>query len=223
MWYYILVPIIFVVYIFELIYLYRIYNETKTDPFQQPLGFEEKKKFFNYTINYERYMNGFDYDCWVYQDLILETETKKLGDVFDIKTETIHYCSIFLFLLAFIFVSLIFIPLIIILLILCAVIFRPLLYIVLLFITCYIFINITLGTINLIIIIISIYSFNNSDINAYYYFLTCENINYDAFEKYRNIESLKTDFKHFINLFIINICFSCIFRLWDTYYNRSRN
>ena len=221
MWYYILVPIIFVVYIFELIYLYRIYNETKTDPFQQPLGFEEKKKFFNYTINYELYMNKFDYNCKVYQDLILEPDTKKLGDVFNIKTEIIHYGCIFSFLTAYILFWFAFLPLVLnpCLKMTC----RSLISFFLQNIACSNLTSALIGPINIIVIIISINSFYNSDINAYFDFLTCENINYAAFEKYRNIESLKTDFKNLIIPFIILWILSFAYFIWELHSVRNRN
>ena len=214
MYIYFLALIHIIIFIFAYIYLYRVYNETKTDPFQYALGFEEKKKFFNYTINYERYMNGFDYNCKVYQDLILEPETKKLGDVFNIKTETIHYCSVILLFTTFILFSFVFLYLAIIP---CLLICTPLVPFLMSIIAGSGIITPFIGWVNIITIIVSIYSFNKCDINAYYDFLTCENINYDAFEKYRNIESLKTDFKNFMILIIINMISGCIYGCLDAH------
>ena len=63
-----------------------------------------------------------------------------------------------------------------------------------------------MGTIvNFFVFIFLLISYYTGDTITYYDFLSCRNVNYNGFNRYRNIEYLKYDFKKFMIFQILNI------------------
>ena len=122
----------------------------------------------------------------------------KLGDIFHLNISKIHFCS---YLILFIFIFQISLALLLPCLKECVKATNNL--IIALLFSSLRDINIGLPTANFIIIIFMINSFYNGDINTYYDFISCDNVNYDKFEKYRNVENLKNNFWMFICLQIV--------------------
>ena len=56
-----------------------------------------------------------------------------------------------------------------------------------------------------------IHAYYSSDINSYYDFLSCDNINIVGFKKYKSIENLKYDFPRFMVLNIVCMAFGIIY------------
>ena len=202
-----LVRIIYIIItILTFVYLIKVYNDTKTDPLQDNLDVEEKKKFFKYIAQYEEEMNTFEIKCKKYQDFILESEITKLGDIFHLNIWTIHFCS---YIIIFIFIFHISLTLLVPCLKECAKATNDL--IIGLLFSSLRDINLGLPTANFVIIIFMINSFYNGDINTYYDFISCDNVNYDKFEKYRSVENLKINFWMFMCLQIVLFCLDWAF------------
>ena len=204
MWW-ILVLIIYInliIYIFG--YIFRVYDNTEKDPFQENFGFEEKKKIFNYTINddivhYLTYLKT----CKNYQDLILDPNTQKLGDIFELNFETIHICALLMIIyLFYTFFRSLFEFFYILIILTCRAVFPiPESVITFLFKCLYPFLSILNG----FIFILCIYEFYGGGINSYFEFLSCKNVNYDELRKYKKVENLRSDSRKFSILYIIYI------------------
>ena len=74
------------------LFLYIVYIDTKIDPFQQQLGFQEKKNFF-LLLPHESKKILKDNQCDKLVRLIVDPKTKKLGDVFESNIDSIHICA----------------------------------------------------------------------------------------------------------------------------------
>jgi len=213
---YVLYLINLVFSIIAYIYLFKVYFNTLVDPFQQYFGFEEKKNFFNDYFKEVKPNENVDYynDCYYYQDSIMDRNTEKLSAVFQTNIGKLNMSTfIMIIIVSFLIlrIGLIFLVLIMIgITYIC-----PACSIITLF--C-VKINKTLSTIYNIIsglygfsFFYSIYLFYSGDINTYFDFLSCKNVNYDGFEKYRSIEIVKYDFKRFMIFSFISLGFSCIY------------
>ena len=202
-----LVSILYIIItILTLVYLIRVYNDTKTDPLKENFGFEEKKKIFKYIAQYEEEMTSQEYNCKKYQDFILEPEITKLEDIFHLNILTIHFCS---FIILFIYLFQISMTLLLPCIKGCAQSLNN--WIIALLFSSLKEINYGLSTANFIFFIVSVNYFYNGDINTYCNFLACDNVNYEKFEKYRIVENINNNFWMFMCLQIVSICFSCAF------------
>ena len=200
-----------IIYIFG--YIFSVFSNTEIDPFQKNFGFEEKKRIFNYTnIGYRYYLSDFEYTCKNYQDLILDSKTQKLADVFDLNFDSLHICALFMIIyLFYIFFHSLFDAFYVIIVYCFGIIFSiPESFITFLF-KC---LRPCLSLLNGIIFIISIFVVYSGGINSYFHFLSCKNINYDALKKYRQVENIRSDFRMFAILYVIFI-FSTVM-IWRT-------
>ena len=176
-------------------------TDTKTDPFQQNFDFEEKKHFFK--TKYKNAdidtMNKIASDCELYQVFIMDRKTQNLGEIFlGVKIRSIHKCS---FILMIIFFFLIFILAVSILSLITSpqnfFSMKPQLSNVRGLISC----------VNVFVFIYIAHLFYSGEIPTYCEFLSCDNVNYEGFKKYRSIEKLNHDFKRFmIFTFIGMLC-----------------
>ena len=183
MWKNIFVVIYIITAFFAYYYLFRVYKDTNTDPFKENFGYEEKKHYFKYLMDYEDYMTSREFNCKKFQDLILKPQTKKLEDVFKLNISLIHVSLYFMLIFLFVFLVMILLS-------------------CLCFKLMQLFIQI-LGVANLIIFFTAIMNFNNGNINDYYEFLSCKNVNYEGFDKYKSVEVLKKDFRYFTILYVL--------------------
>ena len=210
----------FISTIVAFIYLIKVYGDTKIDVFQQPIHPGEKEKYFIDPASNPDQLLKYDRQCQVYQDVIMNPNTKKLGDVFTLNTESIHnqsfyiiFLDVFLLLFyVFFFIAIIF-------------------YIVVpqsatcLGVTLVIFgfINLIIMFITNILFFILLYNYYSGDTNAYNSFLECKNINYIGFSRYRIVEALKNDFFYFMIFSIISLITSFIANRNKEDNNQSRN
>ena len=192
-----------IIYIFIIITIFRLYKDTEINPFQINFGFEEKKNFFRYNINYDAYMTEKEKKCKINQDLIMDPSTNKLGDVFELNFSKIHfYCFLILIATIFSLFSELFIKV--------SDLFShiyPQKSIPALKDLNSLF-NIISGCSILLSFLLLIPLFKyylKGEIDEYYEFLTCKNVIYDAFERYRSAENLRHDLRKFGFLFIILI------------------
>ena len=179
------------------IFLFKVYKDTEKDPFQKYFSFEEKKIFFRHVISFQNPLIKNKNYCKKYQDLIMDPKTQKLGDVFELNISSINTCSFYMiiFLVYLIFyLSFLFLTYFIGKLFPNSIIVVPFGLLFGLFSCLFSLFFIT----NIILFIVSIYKFYTSEINTFYEFLMCNNVNLEAFNKYRSIDNLRSDFKHFI-------------------------
>jgi len=80
--------------VLKLIFLYRLYKDTEYDPFQQLFEKDEKNNFF--TRNYNK-KTKVKLECSFLENLIMEPDTVKLGNIFDLRYFVFHSTSYFLF------------------------------------------------------------------------------------------------------------------------------
>ena len=195
----------FISTIVAFIYLIKVFGDTKIDIFQQPIHPGEKEKYFiDPALNPDQTLK-YDQTCQVYQDVIMNPNTKKLGDVFTLNIETIHIKSYYIiFINVFILLYYIFIFIFVILFIAardnqaclaCLAVAFGLLSIIIIFVM----------VIANILFFIIIYNYYSGDTNAYNSFLECRNVNYEGFSRYRIVEVLKNDFFYFMIFNIISI------------------
>ena len=190
------------------LFLYIIYIDTKIDPFQQQLGFQEKKNFF-LLLPHESKKILKDNQCDKLVRLIVDPKTKKLGDVFESNIDSIHICA-YIMILVFYYIF------IVLFLFYLFYFFRsfnllnnP--FVATLYITLskiYKCIGIQISVFYIIILIYMIYLFYSGDINTYCDFLSCENINREGFFRYVFVEKIKSEFIYFL---IPNIITSMLF------------
>ena len=89
----------------EIYYLLKILSFTKRDVSSFKFEQGEKENFFIDLDNNPNPDLEYDYDCMKYEDLIKESTTEKLGNVFDFKIEKIHKASYKILILSFISIS----------------------------------------------------------------------------------------------------------------------
>ena len=188
--------------ILSIIYLLHVYYDTYLDTSLFTFNPGEKENFF---IDLQQNQNQFlvyDKRCQLYEQKIMNPNVKRLGDIFDFNFPGIHRRSailigIFIFVilfLSFTFIYAIFIA--------CIPASAPICTIILLISV----IGVFLGTIvNFFVFIFLLISYYSGDTITYYDFLSCRNVNYNGFNRYRNIEYLKGDFKKFMIFQILNI------------------
>ena len=198
--------------IFTYIYLFIVYKDSEKDPSKIQFGFGEKENFFK-TMDKTPGLQ-FDNDCYYYQDLIMEPKIQKLEDFFEFNIESIHKGSIILLFFLFYFILILSLISLNIFLFGLSFIFPSFLKaipIVFMLINIFSRFDRCLGCINLIAFIHIIHAYYSSDINSYYDFLSCDNINIAGFKKYKSIENLKYDFPRFMVLNIVCMAFSIIY------------
>ena len=195
----------FIVSLLALYYLILVYRDTKIDVFQKPIEPGEKEKYFiDPALNPDQ-MLKYDQQCQAYQDIIMNPNTKKLGDVFNLNVEAVHNNSFYIifinlfviFFYAFIFIALIFLAL--------ASNSMACFAIIVVILSLAAFIIMIIGFIYFFVIIHNFYS---GDTNAYISFLDCKNVNYSGFGKYRIVEEFKSDFKWFMIYYTFSMIFS---------------
>ena len=192
----------FVSTILAFIYLIKVYGDTKIDIFQENIIPGEKDNYFidpalnpDQTLKYDQY-------CKVYQEIIMSPNTKKLGDVFTLNTESIHNQSFYLIfinlyiLLFYVFLFVAFILFII------APPRAGCIAIVLVILTLILFVIMIIAN---ILFFILIYNYYNGDTSIYNSFLQCRNVNYEGFRRYRIVEVFRKDFIYFMTYNIISI------------------
>ena len=188
-------------FIYAFIFLIYVYHDTIIDIFQEPLNPGEKEQFFidpalnpNKTLKYDR-------QCQMYQDLIMQPSTKKLGDVFKLNYEPIHNNSYYIIIInIFIIFSYTYFILAI-----CAIKFFPDLFFS--FGSIKIIFNVTIyiaALLESILFLLVLYYFYSGDTYSYNNFLECRNVNYPGFVKFKNIERFKSDFSFFVFFNVIN-------------------
>ena len=194
-------------FILQFYYLLKIYSYSKVDYFEYKIKPGEKENFF-IDLNKNEVINiSNDINCISYQDLIMDKKTQKLGDVFTTNL-TIIYSKLSNILVASIItiVFLVFFYLIILIIQLFPSSYQVCSKLILLISLVLIGSNIAI----LINCIQFIYYFYKGDINTYVDFLNCENVNYLGFKRYRNVELLKSHFKTYITIMVINFVVSCV-------------
>lgn len=194
--------------ILQWVFLFKIYKDTENDPFQYKFSFEEKKNLFDktnqaYSALPQRKI------CLRYEALIMDPETEKLGDVFELNIGTINICAyITILLLAFsIFIVVFDILCFLLFAVYSGVLILPISLVLLVFNCIAPFLLIA----SFISIIILIYNYFAGEINDYYAFLACPNINYDSFQKYKSVENLNSDCNNFLIFFTIQFVFIILF------------
>ncbi len=198
-------PILFC--LLEFYFLLKMYTYSKTDVFEYELKPNEKEKFFidDYIKEKNDIIN--DSKCMLYQELIMDKNTKKLGDVFNLNLELIHSRSVVLLTLVVVYI----VFYIILILISMIIIFTPSMLNCCSVIIAAISFNFAiLGGVNFIFLIVFLYAFYKGDINAYIDFLNCPYVNPLEFRRYRNIEIFKSNYKGYITIVIINFIFVCV-------------
>ena len=193
--------------IIAFVYLFKIYNDTKIDVFQKNIEIGEKENYFIDPAQNPNQLLKYEPKCQAYEKMIMNPTTQKLGDVFKINMETINR-RIFFILIVNILIIAFFLFIIlegILLFILPGI--AACFAIVLVPFSIALFVGLILSN---IIFIVLIYSYYSSDTNAYNDFLTCKNVNYDGFSKYRVIEKFKYDFKIFMIFNIVSMLLSFI-------------
>ena len=199
-----------ILWILTLVYLFKVYGETKVDLFQQPFETGEKEKFFIDSTQNPDQLPNVNAQCKDYQAQIMNPNTKKLGDVFILNTESVHR-GVFYYLI----ITITFIIILVMFLILFIVIalspesssLRTIASFILLIISLFSMILLILSIINFILLL---YSYYSGDTTTYYEFLRCKNVNYEGFHRYRIVEILKSDFRTFIQIIVFNFIINFI-------------
>ena len=182
-----------VLYIIELIYYFFLLSETKKDTLQQPFEIGEKDNFFYSDLNDIK----IEKKCEPNQHTTMNPDVEQLSDVFDLNIKSIHKTIIILAILVIVLIVLIIISSIIV-------------YIgikkentFLLFFSFILLFGMAAITITHFIFFIRlILSYYRGDTYRFVKFLSCKNVNKDAFRKYLFVETFQKDFNFFI---IINI------------------
>ena len=186
-------------------FIYKVYTNTVIDTFKYPISLEDKKHLFNNNI---KNPVDYNYDCETYKELIMAPKTQKLGDIFILDIKKLFNCSLFfinfliydIFSISFFILSLIIRKINITYNRICKIL-HP---IIAIFNIAYIHLKFVYF-INFILLIYSFYLINTGDIDTYLNFLLCKNINYDEFEKYKNVENIKYDFRYYFIFQIFSI------------------
>ena len=183
-------------------FLLRIYSDTRVDILQQPISPQDKQMFFiDPALNSDKRLRD-DLQCQTYQNLIMEPKTQKLGDVFNLNVVPIHNRAfeilILIGVILLIYVALILGALIIVCVPSSELIVNYIMYIA----GIVMIISSTLMTLGLILLL---YFFFSSDSGEYSRFLECRNVNYLGFAKFRDAETLRSDFYLYLICNIINM------------------
>lgn len=193
-----------IVSICTLYYVVHISLDTKIDTFQHPLEQEDKKNLF-FSPNSNPVINSLDYDlkCKLYEDSIMNPKVKKLGDLFNINIGLIHDQV----------TSLIIIYIVIIILIVLILFISILLSNTKNFLFVCLFCGALIATGGLIItnilLIFRIFgTFYKSDIFNFVQFLSCKNVNRQAFGKHLYVEDLQYHFIRFVFFGILSLLFT---------------
>ena len=201
--------ILFVFTFLKLIFLYRLYKDTEYDPFQQLFEKDEKNNFF--TRNYNR-KTKVKLECSFLENLIMEPDTVKLGNIFDLRYFVIHSTSYFLFIVNIVIYGSV---LLFILLVILQKFFNFITRLVELSSRIYRFFLLALGLAVLFYNIMIISSYYNGNSAYYLDFLECPNVNSDEFKKYtESVLLFKRDIRIYIALFISHFIYhNCLHKL----------
>ena len=185
----------FVTAILTIIYIFRVYHDTAFDIFQLEFRIGEKEKFFiDPTINPYQILKE-DLKCKRYESLIMDPRTKKLGDVFHLNFDAINYRVLFMIILyitilifivfsVLYFLIITFAPILTDICTIFFVLFSVIIYFAMSFLI-YLFVMI-------------VYSYYMGDTKTYVDFLSCKNVNYEGFRRYRAVENFKSNFTRFM-------------------------
>jgi hypothetical protein len=192
----------FVTAILTIIYLFRVYHDTEIDIFQQEFQIGEKEKFFiDPTVNPYQILKE-DLKCKSYESLIMDPKTKKLGDVFHLNFDAINYRAslmVVLYITVFIFIVfsvlyaiiIAFVPILTDICTIFFVLFSMVVYFAMAFLV--------------FLFIMIIYSYYAGDTKTYVDFLSCKNVNYEGFRRYRTVENFKSNFTRFMWYYITSV------------------
>ena len=199
-----------VLWIFTLVYIFKIYGETKVDIFQNQFNPGEKEKFFTPLSQNPEQLLNIEPQCKNYQEQIMNPNTKKLGDVFHLNTASVHRKAFYYIIITITFIVIC--VMFIILMVLIAISsanssLRTIASLILLILSLVSMVVIILSLINFIALF---YSYYSGDTTTYYEFLRCKNVNYEGFSRYRIVEILKSDFRTFVQIIIFNMILSFV-------------
>ena len=188
--------------IFCIVYLANIYSDTYIDTPSLPFKPGEKELFFmNPSENTNFYARNHPI-CQYYQEKIMNPSVQKLEDVFNFRVQGVHTRSKILLVIIIIIFS-----------------FYLFIFIYAFFIACFpssagicsilfligIIIVFVASFIDIIVFISILFTYYGGDTTTYYDFLSCSNVNYNGFSRYRNLEYLKVHFKYYVIYQIINM------------------
>ena len=188
-------------------YLLGVYSDTKIDTSLYQFEPGEKESFFIDPSQNTNQRLIYDKKCQLYQEKIMNPNVQKLGDVFKFNIPFIHSKSgiltdLVIFMIIFFFFSFIyvlFIACIPVIAGICSIIF---------------FIGVILMILAqiliLVVFILLLIDYYSGDTNTYYNFLFCRNVNYNGFNRYKNIENLRIDFRKFFIFQILSMILSYI-------------
>ena len=196
-----------IVTIIAFVYLIKIYNDTKIDVFQQKIEIGEKGNYFIDPAQNPNQLLKYEPKCQAYEKTIMNPTTQKLGDVFKIDMETINGRIFFILVVNILVVAFILFILVESILVMILPGILNCLSIVLIALSIAVYVGLILSN---IVFLLLIYSYYSSDTNTYNAFLTCKNVNYDGFSKYRVVEKFKYNFKRFMIFNIISMLLSFI-------------
>ena len=193
--------------ILKIICLYRLYADTLVDPFQDYFLKDEKQNFFTKNYNNEIEL---ELECSFLENMIMEPDTIKLGNVFNLNYYIINSSSFFLIISDIgIYCSF----LLLLLLGILAKFFSFLRTLNLLYINIFYWLIIGYCILVLIYNYYLLSSYYNSNIAFFLDFLKCPNVNKDGFKKYYDSALIfKSDFRIYIELFFIHLMYNCCLR-----------
>lgn len=194
------------------IYTLNVLSLTKINTFNQPFAPNEREKFFlNKATNPLIQLNGLSFKCQMYEDIIMNPNVTKLGDIFNLKIDLMHKkIGTLLTVLCLTIVLLIFS-------IICIFYSTRAQNLSFACLSCLMIIAL-FGLIiwHFTLLFQSVAIFFTSDINQWIQFINCENINKEGFNRYLYAEDLYNNFKSFIILNLILI-------IWNLATNNSDN
>ena len=184
------------------VYLIKIYYDTKIDVFQQKIVVGEKENYFIDPAQNPNQLLKYEPQCQIYEKKIMEPNTQKLGDVFKLNMGIVHTR---IAIILFINISILIFLLIFILAIVLIKLIPTIGTIFGIFILVFSIVMYIAMIVSNIIFILLIYSYYSGDTNTYNNFLSCKNVNYDGFSRYRIVEKFRYDFKYFMIFNIISL------------------
>ena len=188
--------------ILKLFCLYRIYVDTIVDPFKDYFLKDEKEKFFTKNYNNEKEL---ELDCSFFEHMIMEPDTIKLGNIFNLNYFTINSSSFFLIISDIILYCLILLLLLLGMLSKFSVFFSRLFLVYIQLCGWFLF---AYGVQALIFNYYLLSSYFNSNTAFFLDFLKCPNVNLDGFKKYYESALIfESDIRHYIILFFIQIIY----------------
>ena len=185
-------------------FLYQVFLDTRVDVLQKPFLPTEKQLFFtDPALNPTKgFRDG--PECQTYQNIIMDPKTQKLGEVFNLNVVPIHNRAFEIMILTLI-ILLAYAVIIIGALIIEYVPSLKLIMSIVLYASRIVLIIASL-LMNLGFILI-LYFFFSSDNGVYSRFLECRNVDYSGFARFRDAESLRSDFYFYLVCNIIcSIC-----------------